>query len=572
MDLEAGMLLLAQALDRAGTTGELTELVRVELMGIASTGRSSAGLLLPEEEAALLDWAANHRTGEGDPVGELYQQMLRREIVRTDAGLAVQGERGHHRRSGAYYTTEAVVRYIVGRARELHPEARSLIDPACGAGVFLQAAREAFADRLSRLSGWDLDPVAIALCRSRFPEADLSVQDTLLTESEGRYDLCLGNPPYISSGLRGSVAHHPDRSRALRERYPQSAEYKLNTYPLFIERGLELLNPGGVLGFIVPDSFLTGRYFAGLRRLLLRQTLLELTLIQGDFWAHGRVGQSVILFVRKEPARPDHRVRIRICTEVAALDGGPSAEVSLAELAWGPLDRFRLVVEGTTRDLLRQMERGPRSLGYWLHSYSGLIGRRGQASLLLPGEPEPGSPGLESEPGEPRPACMGPVGRLLRSGREIDRYWLHWGGHRVCLDPTLIKSGGNRAYYTQPKLLLRQTADSLRAVYDDQGYYCLNNIHLLVPARDDANLRALLGLVNSAPVGHFYRAVAMEAGRLYAQVDLDILESLPVPQLATGEAAQLEALVRQRESAAPDEAAQVERRINALVERLYGLG
>lgn len=558
MELNQAMLLVARALDRglAEPADEgLTEVVRAALLELIATGRPAPGLR-PDEEAAISGWAAERRTGAGDPVGELYQQMLRREIIRTDDRLDVREARGQHRRSGAYYTSETVVRYMVDRAREILPDAASLIDPACGAGIFLQMAQEAYAGRLSRLMGWDLDRVALALCRTRLPAASLVARDALLDAAEGGYDLCLGNPPYISSGLRGAVSHSPERLRALRERYPASAEYKLNTYPLFIERGLELLCPGGVLGFIVPDSFLTGRYFAGLRRLLLRYTLVELTLIQRDFWAHGRVGQSVILFVRKDQPGAGHRVRIRICAEPAELHADPWEEVSVDEVAWGPQARFRLVVDQAMRQAFCQMEQDARPLSYWLRSYSGLIGRRGQASLLA-------SPS----------GSTGPEGRLLRSGREIDRYRLDWGGARVCLEPSLIKSGGNRAYYERPKLLLRQTADSLRAVYDDQGYYCLNNIHLLVPARDDANLRALLGVINSRPFGRLYGAVAMEAGRLYAQVDLDLLESLPVPNLSADDAAELEILVRERESAASEKkAAQVERQIDAVVERFYGLG
>lgn len=549
MDLNLAMLTVARALPPGD---DLAERVRLGVLELLATGFPPAGLS-SDEQAALIEWAA---TQKGD---ELYQEMLRREMAHTEEGVVVRVERGHHRRSGAYYTTEAVVRYMVDRARELQPLAESLIDPACGAGAFLQGGGEAFPH--ARLSGWDLDPVALALCRAKLPVAELTMRDALLDQgAEGAYDLCLGNPPYISSGLRGAVTQRPERQRALRERYPHSAEYKLNTYPLFIERGLELLRPGGVLGYILPDSFLTGRYFAGLRRLLLRYTLLELTLIQQDFWAHGRVGQSVILFVRKEPPAPGHQVRVRICQEPAEMLTGPAADVPLADLVWGALDRFRLVPDSESREALRHMETGRQSLGRWIRSYSGLIGRRGQATLLAPSEAE-----ADVEIGAP-------VGRLLRSGREIDRYRLQWAGAHVHLDPALIKSGGNRAYYEGPKILLRQTADSLRAVYDDMGYYCLNNIHLLVPARPDANLRALLGLINSAPFGRFYRAVAMEDGRLYAQVDLDLLESLPVPALSPGAEARLEALVRARESAAPEGTAPLEAEIDLLVEQLYRLG
>lgn len=538
MDLDQAMALVARGVPPGD---DLTRRVRVGVLDLLA-GKVPPGLYATER-AALLDWAASQR---GDA---LYQEMLRREVVHGPLGIEVRLGRSQHRRSGAYYTTGAVVGYMMERARQLLPDARSLIDPACGAGAFLEAGRQVFPQ--ARLAGWDLDPVALALCRATLPEAELAARDALLDPTAGGgYDLCLGNPPYISSGLRGAATMGPERQRALRERYPQSAQYKLNTYPLFVERGLELLRPGGVLGYILPDSFLTGRYFVALRRLLLRHTLLELTLIRKDFWAHGHVGQSVILFVRKGGPPAGHRVRVRVCEEPSDLLGGALVELPLEELVWGPLERFRLVPDEESRRTLRTMEQGEvLPLGHHLRSYSGVIGRRGQASLL-------------AEAGPNR-------GRLLRSGREIDRYWLQWSGTYISLDPALIKSGGNRTYYERPKLLLRQTADSLRAVYDDQGYYCLNNIHLLVPARPETNLRALLGLINSAPLGRFYRAVAMEAGRLYAQIDLDLLESLPVPVLAPEDEVQLATLVEAREKAAPEEAAQIEQQIDQLVEQLY---
>lgn len=559
MDLDLAMLWVAEESEAAGSVEERTQQVREWLLRQMAVG--DLALAAPERQRRLAAWLAEWRSLRADPASALYQALLGREVVRTEMGLAVRPAPLAHRRSGAYYTTPAVVDYMVRRAQTFAPDAERLLDPACGAGAFLSRVQEGWGRPID-LVGWDLDPVALQLCQERVPTADLRREDALLTDGESLCDLCLGNPPYISSGLRSAVAHDPARLRTLRERFPQSAQYKVNTYPLFVERGLELLRPGGVLGYILPDSFLTGRYFAGLRRLLLQQTLLELTLIREDFWEHGRVGQSVILFVRKAPPDPGHRVRIRICDRPADLEaGGPSepggaADVAQTELAWGGHCRFRLNPDAKVRRLLHALESvaGAQPLGSLLTTYSGLIGKRGQASLLR------------------QPGQRGPWGRLLRSGREIDRYHLAWAGAEVCLDRALIKSGGHLPHYQQPKLLLRQTADRLRAVYDEQGYYCLNNIHVLTPAQPGVNLRALLGLINSGPVNRYYQAVTMEGGRLYAQVDLDILGSLPVPRLSAGEAEAMARLVQRREKAAPDEAAALDGEIDRMVADLYGLG
>lgn len=551
MELDQAILLVARSLEADTPALELTGRVREAIVAMA-LGRPLDGVA-PEALAAIQGWIRRAGEATGDGAGALYQELLRRVISRTAGGVAVQHRRGEHRSTGAYYTRNAIVQYMLERARVYLPNARTLVDPACGSGAFLAGAAEVFGTGLERLVGLDSDVVALGLCQLNVPSAELIGMDALLDDCPGGFDLCIGNPPYISSGLRGMAAPDPRRAEALKQRFPHTSQYKLNTYPLFIERGLELLRDGGVLGYIVPDSFLAGRYFAGARDLLLRHTLEEVTLVCEDFWEHGRVGQSVILFVRKGPPPQGHTVRIKVCDSVRELATARESRVALSDLVWGAVKRFRLVPDASLRSLLRGMESGPRNrpLGEHLQAYSGLIGREGQASLL------------RSQNGH----LPGPWGRLLRSGREIDRYRLTWSGEEVCLDPHRIKSGGHFPYYQQPKLLLRQTADSLRAVYDDQGYYCLNNIHVLVPKAGAPDIRALLGVINSAPVDRYYRACAMESGRLYAQVDLDMLAALPVPPVT----ADLVTLVRARESAAPGEAAPIEQRIDDLVARLYDL-
>ena len=489
---------------------------------------------------------------------DIYQQMLQWVVERLpDGAIAVRRDKGAHRATGAYYTQHAVVRYMVRRTHALLPDAARLVDPACGAGAFLAGAREFFGPQV-HLVGFDTDNAAIELCRSLVPTAAIHQADALLDNGlPAGFDVCIGNPPYISSGLRGAAQQDPLRVAALKQRYPLTAQYKLNTYPLFVERGLNFLRDGGVLAFVLPDSFLSGQYFEGMRRLLLGNTVVELTLVQEDFWEHGKVGQSTILLVKKGPAPAGHTVAVKVCRKVAELETTDPVPTSLSDLVWGPLKRFRLIPSPTTLAIVRAMEEaaGARRLGDELITYSGLIARRGQSSFLRTTLPE----------------LAGPWGRLLRSGKEIDRYRLTWAGEEVCLDPELIKSGGCLRYYQEPKLLLRQTADALRAVYDGQGYYCLNNIHLLVPRCPETDLWAMLGLINSRAVSRYYQAMAMESGRLYAQVDLDLLESLPMPPRSPEQTARLHHLARKRQSATPAEAALLDIAIDALVERLYAL-
>lgn len=481
--------------------------------------------------------------------GALHEALTGLKLALRAGRLHVISDRRKHRETGRYYTVAPVVNYMVEAVCKRLPPHPKVLDPAAGSGAFLEAL-------VGRAEVWgvDTDPQALALCKESAPGARLIEADALTAEIPGGFDAVVGNPPYIATGLRGARAAPPDQA-LLRKLYPEAAQYKLNTYPLFIQRGLDLLRPGGILAFIVPDSLLTGRYFARLRTKLMEQTtILELILIREDFWPHGKVGQSLVLLLQKRAPPTTHQVVVKTCDTLADLEG-QGALVPQRQLCWGLHHRWRLVGRPEDLAFLQQMEHCPTKLSDLVQSYSGLIGRRGQQSLLA----------------GPTPSPNAPTGKLLRSGKEIDRYQLNWGGEHVLLEPTLIKSGGKLDYYRRPKLLLRQTADTIRAVYDDQAFFCLNNIHLLRPRHDGVDLHYVLAVLNSAPMDRYYRLLTMETGRLYPQVDLDLLGEMPLPDASHPQVTALADLARQRTHASGDAVLTLEQQIDQSVMYLYGL-
>lgn len=533
--------------------------------------------------------------------GTLYEELQAATVVHQAEGLVVRRAR-EHRSRGIYYTQPALVQYLLARTLPLAlagGQLRRICDPACGSGAFLAAtAAELIATGFSPeaaaacLWGCDTDANALALCQAALTAAGavgaashLIDADGLLADLPGDFDLVVGNPPYIASGLRGATVVDAGRAARLRERYPQAAAYKLNTYPLFLQRGIELLRPGGQLAFVVPDSLLLGKYFAGIRRYILETCCIEeLTLIREDFWVHGRVGQTLLVILRREPEesrRTAQQVRVRLLRTLAELQsGGLNHVLPQASFAADPLARFRLVFSAADARFLDAIESrsGTRPLGEFLRSYSGLIGHAGQLSLLRSTYPE-GRVRVEKGgrtlyDGTPPPEAWR---ALLRSGAEIDRYSIRWRGEHVLLEPALLKSGGKRYLYEQPKLLLRQTADRLVCAYDGSGLFCLNNLHLLVPRSADvaAYLLYFAALLNSATLNRYWRLLALEEGRLYPQIDLDMLALLPVPAprpdaLECAELGTLAEALHQLPLTAENRSDLVAR-ADALVAELYGL-
>jgi SAM-dependent methyltransferase len=182
--------------------------------------------------------------------------------------------RDDRKRAGAWYTPPDLAARVVDRALELaDPPVRTLLDPFCGAGAFLEAA----AGRGIALHGVDRDPAAVAACRAAVPEALVAVGDSIAgAPPVSLYDAVVGNPPWEVVERSVFAPNGADRAELRRCGYLFIAPgSKLNLYRLALERGFDLLRPGGILAFLVPAGFLRDSGGAPLRRHFLDAGALE---------------------------------------------------------------------------------------------------------------------------------------------------------------------------------------------------------------------------------------------------------------------------------------------------------
>lgn len=126
----------------------------------------------------------------------------------TRPKATVASAREQRRRTGAWYTPAHLVELVVERTITPGWVARvdrpiRVLDPACGDGRFLLAAAravEALGGRVE-LTAVDIDPAALAVV-AREPQlgrADRRCADALSSDwGDERYDLILGNPPFLS--------------------------------------------------------------------------------------------------------------------------------------------------------------------------------------------------------------------------------------------------------------------------------------------------------------------------------------------------------------------------------------
>ncbi len=80
------------------------------------------------------------------------------------------------------------------------------------------------------------------------------------------FDVVLGNPPYIR--IQTMIEWAPLEVDFYKRRYTAASKGNYDIYVVFVERGLELLNSNGLLGYILPHKFFNAQYGEPLRRIV----------------------------------------------------------------------------------------------------------------------------------------------------------------------------------------------------------------------------------------------------------------------------------------------------------------
>jgi SAM-dependent methyltransferase len=465
---------------------------------------------------------------------------------------------------GAFYTPRALADMLaegaLGALGGDH-EAVKVLDPACGGGALLVATARALRARGRALDpaaffGVDLDPGAARAARRALAlelgerEVDLGdriVAADALTDAlpwpDGGFDVVVANPPYAPVG----AAH----AQALRGRF-NAATYKLDAYPMFIERAVELLRVGGVAALLTPNTYATSTFGEDLRRWLLeRAALLSLTALEGDPFPGVRVDLAVTV-LRRGAAPEGHEVAVR-----RRARGGDAREVGrVAQRAWSHSPGAAFRAPSGDDALCEAMDRVGVPLGQVARAYFG-VQTRARAEFVREAAPDEGG----------WAPCV--------DGAHVQRYRLLPPTEFVCTRPEAIKSGGDTRVHGRDRILVRQIGRRPTAALAPGGTWALNTVYnLWLREGSGFSLLEVLGVLLSDPVGRYWERRFWDGKRTFPKVKKASLLAAPLPPRSVVNVpryAELEALVGAL--VAGDEVADeadVQRSIDALVGEMYG--
>lgn len=120
---------------------------------------------------------------------------------------------------------------------------------------------------------------------------------------------------------------------------------------------------------------------------------------------------------------------------------------------------------------------------------------------------------------------------------EIVRYGLRWAGRyvRVAAAPARrtrerYANLGQARWHQSPKVLVRRTSDSVLAAVDEHGRYASNNFFVVLARRPHPlSLDGLCALLNSRLMTWYFRAVEPRERRAFAELKIKHLSAFPLP-------------------------------------------
>jgi len=324
------------------------------------------------------------------------------------------------------------------------------------------------------------------------------------------FDAVIGNPPY------GAAIDDRDE-RYYRTEY-QHQDYQLDTYLLFLERGVGITASDGLFGMIVPNTWLSTLRFERIRRFVLGETRLRsIRYYRSAVFAGVTVDTlTVVLRNGREPA--DNEISVTV------VDGESTRSHEVPQRRWADRDGAPINVFESTET--RRVSAGVES-GTTIDDHCAIT------QGAKPFQVGKGDPPQTREIVDTKPFVSerqeSEQFRPLLSGSDIHRYVTRWDGDNwIRLGDWLAEPRYSANYDAPEKIVIRQTADSLIATLDREQFVIRDNLYTVQPSGIPATV--VLGILNSTLLNWYYqRVLNPEKGEALAQVKRGHIAQLPLP-------------------------------------------
>lgn len=327
--------------------------------------------------------------------------------------------------------------------------------------------------------------------------------------TSGGFDAVIGNPPYRMlqpHNTQKTILHY------LRKSYP-AAEFKIEMFHLFIQRGVSLLKGGGHHGHIVPTTLLNNVYAENLRAWLLERCAIEsIAVALHRVFAAADVHTSVLVLRREDNAQLRDRQLVRTSSNLSedfVRNPTYSGNVTQRRFTELPGKVWNILITEENANLLQRLNRDYGKLGQIGETNRGLI--TGDRAKYFSNQKETAK-----------------HMRIL-AGRDVHRYFVDAPSEYVLFDRPNTSGGcwDRKVHLARHKILVRQIGIGPTAAWIDKPFAVTGNI-FTVRCSDRSTELFVLGILNSRLTAFFWKVMFTDFKHSFPQVTIFSLDQVPI--------------------------------------------
>ena len=363
---------------------------------------------------------------------------------------------------------------------------------------FYDSQLDLFPEQMKKINAFDWE--------EGFPE--VFQQGGLPAEASAKagFDVVIGNPPYIQLSM--FEWFDDDQKVYMLDRYCSSMG-RLNTFGFFVEKGLNLLNKSGNLGFIIPNTILTQEYYQTVRKLILDDSSIqEIVSFDNMVFADAVVETTTLLLTKRKIGST---IKITDCH--SDIDySHKTIDKKVFQKAYQ--NQFLVKVNQVSLEVRNSFDSSPLKIGDIAEVNQAIALKQDRTAFIFKT-----SKGKNYKP--------------LLDGRDINRYILKWPGNYLKYDINAIHSCKREdIFLSKEKIFFRRVSANLIATLDTQQHYALNTL-VVVNLKDNAefNIRYLLALLNSRAVDWYYNTFFKSTKKVFSEIQARSVRQISIPAI-----------------------------------------